>query len=90
MAKFEFRDVCTSREHRFSLGVEAISGRFYLSLPVANGLVDYEEYYELDQDTFEQFRANPDIAVPFAERARKRELDHLLLIKPGSDRGTAV
>lgn len=76
-----------SRELRFSLGIEQDSGRYYLSIPVANRMVDYEEYYEIDQATFERFRTDPDAAQGFLARARAREADELLILKPGSDRG---
>jgi hypothetical protein len=42
-----FQDVYVSVEHRFSLGEEQESQIFYLSIPVSNGIVDYEEYYSL-------------------------------------------
>ena len=39
----KFSDVFTSRKHMFSIGVEETTGRFYVSIPVSNGMVDYEE-----------------------------------------------
>ncbi|MBJ2182087.1 hypothetical protein EKA85_20375 [Pseudomonas veronii] len=86
----KFQDVFVSREHMFSVGVEKESGRFYVSIPVSNGMVDYEEYYEIDRATFELFKRDPNAALPFVMRCRKRELDELLLIQPGTNRGTAI
>lgn len=86
----KFKDVLVCREERFSLGIEEDSGRYFLSIPVSNGLVDYEEYYELDQSTFERYRAAPKLALDFVERCRKREEDQRLIVKPGSNRGTAI
>lgn len=83
----KFNDVFVSRELRFSLGQEAESGRYYLSIPVANRMVDYEEYYEIEQAAFERYRAEPEAAVPFLERCRSHEADELLILKPGTDRG---
>lgn len=83
----KFKDEFVSREMRFSLGVEEESGRFYLSIPVANRLVDYEEYYEIDRTAFERYRTDPRSAEGFLERCRNREADELLILKPGSDRG---
>jgi hypothetical protein len=37
-----FEDIVVDREERFALGRERDSGRFYLSIPVSNGTVDYE------------------------------------------------
>jgi hypothetical protein len=40
-----FADQLVSREHRYSIGYYKISGHYYLSVPVTNRSVDYEEYY---------------------------------------------
>lgn len=76
-----------NRELRFSLGIEQDSGRYYLSIPVSNRLVDYEEYYEIDQAAFERYRIDPAAADGFLSRCRNREADGQLLLPPGSDRG---
>jgi hypothetical protein len=55
----KFKDVVVCRSERFSIGIEESSGRFYLSIPVSNGLVDYEEYYEIDREAFELTRRIP-------------------------------
>ncbi|GHE28348.1 hypothetical protein GCM10007167_07300 [Vulcaniibacterium thermophilum] len=89
-APVKFRDVLVSREDRFSLGIEETSGRYYLSIPVSNGLVDYEEYYEIDPLAFERYRTEPKAALPFVERCRRRECDDLLIQKPGKNRGTPL
>ena len=86
----QFRDIIVRREHMFTLGVEQISGRFYVSIPVSNGMVDYEEYYEIDRVTFDLFSHDPDAALPFVSRCRRRELDGLLIIPPGTNRGAAI
>jgi hypothetical protein len=86
----KFKDVTFSRELRFSLGIEEESGKHYVSIPVGNGLVDYEEYYEIDQATFDRYCADLPSALPFVERARRRELDDRLIVKPGKNRGTAI
>lgn len=85
-----FDDAYFSREHRFSLGTETGSRRRYLSIPVSNGLVDYEEYYELSPEQYDAFLADPGAAVPFAEECRNRQHDDLLIQKPGWNRGTPV
>lgn len=86
----KFKDIFVSREQMFSLGVEESTGRNYLSIPVSNGLVDYEEYYEIDPSSFETFLKNPELAQAFAIKCRQRELDKFLIVKPGSNRGTAI
>jgi hypothetical protein len=85
-----FVDEMVSRELRFSIGVETKTGHYYLSIPVANRRVDYEEYYEIDRSAYERYRTDPRSAVDFVKRCRNRELDELLILNPGSDRGVPV
>jgi hypothetical protein len=85
----KFVDCFVSAEHRFSIGREVDSGKFYLSIPVSSRLVDYEEYYEITESEAERFRNDPDLARQFAERCRNRMMDDALIIKPGADRGVA-
>ncbi|MFK3793418.1 MULTISPECIES: hypothetical protein [Pseudomonas] len=86
----KFSALFVSREELFSMGVEEISGQYYLSFPVSSGVVDYEEYYAIDRATFELFERDMQAALEFVTRARKQELDQLLIIKPGKRRGTAI
>jgi len=86
----KFDDTFFSREHRYSLGLEEISGKHYASIPVSNGVVDYEEYYELSDDRYDAFLRDESAAIGFIEECRRREHDDLLLEQPGSKRGTPV
>jgi hypothetical protein len=74
----------------FSVGIEETSGRFYVSIPVSNGMVDYEEYYEIDKASYDLFQGDLESALVFVMRCRRRELDELLIVKPGTNRGTAI
>lgn len=85
-----FEDTYVSRADRFSLGVEADSDRYYLSIPVSTGVVDYEEHYELSEERYRAYLADPRAALPFAAACRRREHDDLLLLRPGRNRGTPV
>lgn len=85
-----FKDGFVNRDLMFSLGIEETSGRFYLSFPVSNGLVDYEEYYEIDKASFDLFHTDLIAADAFATTCRRRERDDLLIQKPGAKRGTAI
>ena len=85
-----FEDAYTSIEDRYSLGVESTSGRFYTSIPVSNGVVDYEEYYELSDDRYREFLQHPSAAIEFVYGCRRRERDALLMQRPGSNRGVAT
>jgi hypothetical protein len=86
----KFEDTYFSREDRYSLGIESASGRNYASIPVSNGIVDYEEYYQITADQFRQFSGDRDAAISFIESCRRHEQDDLLIQKPGSNRGTPV
>ncbi|MBO9551041.1 hypothetical protein [Pseudomonas sp.] len=84
-----FNDTYTSRAHRFSLGIELASQQCYLSIPVSNAMVDYEEYYRIDKARYEAWLQESSAALPMVVRCRRRELDHALLMQPGAQRGTA-
>ncbi|HEY1839507.1 MAG TPA: hypothetical protein VGG53_04660 [Mycobacterium sp.] len=86
----KFDDTYFSRDDRYSLGVESTSGRKYASIPVSNGVVDYEEYYEITSDQYHEFLSDRNAAIQFVESCRRREQDDLLIQKPGSNRGTPV
>jgi hypothetical protein len=86
----KFDDKFFSRDDRYSLGVESTSGRNYASIPVSNGIVDYEEYYEITPDQFGEFMVDQTAAIEFVESCRRHEHDDLLIQKPGSNRGTPV
>lgn len=86
----KFNDLFVNREEMFSMGIEEVSGQYYVSFPVSNGMVDYEEYYAIDRATFELFEQDLQAALEFVTRARQRELDQLLMMKPGNNRGTAI
>lgn len=79
-----------SPHHQYSLGVEVGSGRKYLSIPVSNGVFDYEEYYELDADEYNAFASDQIAASEFAQSCRERERDDRLIERPGWNRGTPV
>jgi len=46
------QDAFFSREDRYSLGVDLDSGRYFASIPVSNGVVDYEEYFALTDEQY--------------------------------------
>jgi hypothetical protein len=83
----KMRNVFVDRENRWGLDIDEITGRMFVNIPVANRMADYLEWYEIDKETFERFRADPSSAMEFVKKAKNRELDHLLLLKPGTDRG---
>lgn len=84
------REVYRSSTHRYSLGVDEGTGRHFATLPVSNGVVDYEEFYELSDELFAHLLASPEEAPGFIEECRRREHDDLLMEAPGWNRGTPV
>lgn len=81
--------VFVDKVRRFSLDIEEESGRTFVAIPVetTNYHVVYDEWYEVDAETFARYRADPSLAHNFVERCKRREMDHLLLFQPGTDRG---
>jgi hypothetical protein len=88
--KLKPRDEFYSRENMYALGIDELSGRHYASLPVTIGVADYDEYYELTDDEYARFLADPASAAAFIEECRRREHDDLLVQQPGRNRGTPL
>ena len=82
-----FIDTATNRAGRFSIGRESDSGSYYLSIPVANRLCDYEECYAISQVDHDAYPANLAELTEFADCCRQRLNDELLLVPAGSNRG---
>ncbi|MEG3087214.1 hypothetical protein [Sphingomonas sp. PB4P5] len=82
-----FQHEQVSRDGRFSIGIDTRAGDPYLSIPVKNRLIDYEEYYRLSPDEQRRFAADTAAATAFAEECRARLHDDRLILQPGSDRG---
>jgi hypothetical protein len=86
----QFDDIFIFKSERFAVGQEQDSGKYYLSIPVSNGLVEYEEYYEITPEEFERFSAALAEMRELAELSRARKLDARLIMKPGSKRGSPI
>lgn len=85
-----FVDVEVNRDGRYSLGRDTKTGAWFLSIPVANNMVDYEEYYRLDTDEYDRFQQDRKAALAFADACRVHIYDDRLILQPGADRGVAV
>lgn len=86
----KFNDIFVSCEHYFSVGIEEDSGRYYISIPVSNNRVDYEEYYFIEKTLFEQHQSDLNQLKLVADECRQRKRDRDLIIQPGADRGWPV
>ena len=82
-----FRTVAVNREERYSLEIDDRTGRCWVTFPVSSGAVDYTEEYEVDRATFDYFAGDLTRARDFVARCRNREMDHLLRLPPGTNRG---
>ena len=67
-----FTDFYVDRVNRFAIGKINEVEKYYLTIPVRNTMIDYDEYYEIDQKTFEEFLNSPEKALPFVDQCRKR------------------
>ena len=86
---FNFVDELVSVEERYSIGYEKITGDYYISFPLTNHLVDYEEYYGLTKDEHDVFLLNQIEARLFLERCYKHLEDHRMIFYPPAPiRGT--
>ncbi|PRC90886.1 hypothetical protein [Solimicrobium silvestre] len=86
----KFKDAIVYKNERFSVGVEEEAGKYYLSIPVSNNLVDYEEYYDINKEEFDRFSSSVEDAAEFVQQCRSRQRDDRLMVRPGNDRGTAI
>ena len=83
----KMKTIYVDQVKRFALDVDEETDRNFVSIPVRNSMVEYCEWYEVDAETFARFASEPSLAHDFVAQAKRRELDHLLLLQPGTDRG---
>ena len=76
----KFSDIHTNKENRFSLGIETCSGKYYLSIPVSNRMVDYEEYYEIDKVFIENYPDSLSKIIELLEKCRNRQYDDFIFL----------
>ncbi|UCZ61914.1 hypothetical protein [Mycolicibacterium phocaicum] len=84
------RDMFFSKEDRYSIGIELDSGSHYVAIPVSNGVVDYEEYYAISPERSDMLLSDRSAVLEFVAACRQRQHDDLLILKPGTNRGTPV
>jgi hypothetical protein len=85
----KFEDTYFSKEEGYSIGQELESGKYYLSIPVRNTLVEYNEYYEITEAEYNAFPNNTDRIQEIIQLSRERKNDARLIIQPGAERGFA-
>ncbi|WP_434778576.1 hypothetical protein [Neisseria sp. Ec49-e6-T10] len=83
----DYTDYFLDKVNRFAIGKLNDENKYYVAIPVSNMVVDYMEYYEINKEMLDSFLGEPAKALSFVERCRNREMDELLIFKPGRDRG---
>lgn len=86
----KFVDQFVFQDDRFSIGTEDVSGVHYISIPVRNPYVEYEEYYKIDDSEYRNCPGNLDALRKVAEKCRARLNDDNLIMKPGRLRGQPI
>lgn len=83
----QYTTLYVSLDPRFSLERGVTTGKPVLSIPVTNQMAEYDEWYSISEEEFEQFMADHDLAKDFAVRCGYRQMDERLVLKPGRVRG---
>jgi hypothetical protein len=77
-----YEDAYSSRDDRFSIGVETRTDRHCASFPVSNGPVDYEEYYEITPEQYREVASDHRMAHDLVQSCRRHERNELLIEQP--------
>lgn len=86
----KFSDKYVFKDEKFSVGVEETTGKYYVSFPVANSQVDYEEHYEIDRAQYDSCPENLEELRAIVHKSRTRDNDENLFKKPGGMRGSPI
>lgn len=87
----KFRDFQVFHEEKFTIGVEEESQKYYVSIPVSNGVVKYSEYYEISPEEFESAISSNTAAIKnLVGKCRLRLCDDRLMEKPSRFRGRPI
>lgn len=82
--KLQFDDMLISQEEQYSLGVERVTGRRYISVSVSQGFADYEEFFEISDEEFDRLLDDPEGGQDLARRCRSGEENARLFRRPGA------
>jgi hypothetical protein len=82
-----FESFIIFRKERFSIGIEKDSGKYFVSFPVFNGMVEYSEYYEISNQEYAIFNKDIEQLREFVAKCKNHKEDFRLIEKPGSIRG---
>jgi hypothetical protein len=82
-----FETLIVFKKERFAIEREIDSGKYCVSFPVFNGIVEYSEYYEITDAEFSVFKVDLQFLQQFVSRCKNREEDQRLMGKSGPIRG---
>lgn len=82
----KFKILKTSREYFFSLGVDEDTGKYLLSIPVSNGLVDYDERYEISKEQYDFYENNMKELLKIVNLCYDQKYDDKLVYQPSINR----
>ena len=75
------------KQQRYSIERDDDTGIYYMSFPVFNGMVEYEEYYEIMPSELDDIMNDEKVRMQFLEKSRNHQNDDRILFKPGRLRG---
>ena len=78
------------KQDRFAFAKDESTDRYCIAIPVFNGMVEYNEYYEISNQEYNEFSKDFLKAKLFVEKCRNQKEDARLMQKPGKMRGTPV
>jgi len=81
------KSIKTDAANRFSIEWDEEKGEHYISFPVSNSYVDYEEHYKISEEKFSEYLSDMNSALEFVRECKERKHDYLLLQNPGRLRG---
>jgi hypothetical protein len=75
MTRMRFDPVLVSEDGSYSLGVERVTGRRYLSVEIASDDIASSRFFEISEEEFDILRDQSDAGRAFAGRCRAGEED---------------
>lgn len=71
----------------FSFRQDEITGKYYLSIPVSNSLIDYMEYYEVPKNMVDFYPSNIQEVEELVKKCREGLMFHIALNERAPNRG---
>ncbi|MGV6988187.1 hypothetical protein ACWA5Z_04185 [Testudinibacter sp. P80/BLE/0925] len=82
-----FKDIYVNKDNFFSIGIDTLDNRYYISIPLTIGIADYEEHYIINDDMFSNYPNNLDEVIRFVDDCKNRKNDQYLIDDVWVNRG---